>query len=134
MPIVVPSPDGDQTEVSTNDGINRMLTETFIADNPIDILLQRTSLTADGSGGFHQTKSPLASPQTFRKVTQATSTGVQRQTLDGTLVAPDYVLIGSYDADIQRGDQFYIEDQQYLVVFVRDDHRYETWAEVAYRG
>lgn len=108
-------------------------TKEFIGYNPVDIVLNRHDMVADGAGGVKRTLVPL-NPQTFRIITQATREQVFRRTVDGIEVQPEFVLLGEYDADIKHGDWYMRSGIKYEVVYVRDDRRYETWGEVAYRG
>lgn len=113
----------------------RKQTKAFIEEYPLDIILQRNVATPDGAGGTKLTPGPLpGGSQTFRQITQGTSTGVFRRTLDGEEVAPDFVLLGEYDADVKSGDWYTKDGAKHEVVYVREDRRYESWAEVKYRG
>lgn len=111
----------------------RKQTTDFIGYNPKSVQLQRKTTTADGAGGVKYTINTLTA-QTFRQITQPTSTGVFRRTIDGQEVNPEFVLLGEYNADIKFGDWYYVDGAKYEIVYVRDDRRYETWGEVAYRG
>jgi hypothetical protein len=111
----------------------RKQTAEFIGYNPVIINLQRATTESDGAGGVRRTLGPVGD-QTFRKITQNTSTAVFRRTIDGQEVQPEFVLLGMHSADIKNGDWFYQDGIKYEVVYVRDDRRYETWGEVAYRG
>ena len=111
----------------------RKQTLEFIDFNPKEVVLQRSDMIADGSGGVKPTIVPLPA-QTLRQVTQPTSQQVYRRTIDGQEVKPEFVLICPFDADIQNFDWYFSGGVKYEIVYVRDDRRYECWAEVAYRG
>lgn len=111
----------------------RRQTTDFIGFNPKSIALQRADTVADGAGGVRASLTTLAA-QTFREITQHTNTGVFRRTIDGQEIKPDFVLLGPYNADIRNGDWYMQDGAKYEIVYVRTDRRYETWAEVAYRG
>lgn len=111
----------------------RRQTAEFIAVYPLEIVLTRSDMVSDGSGGVKATLVPLPA-QTFRQITQGTNTGVFRRTIDGEEVQPDFVLLGYYDADVKSGDWYMKDGAKHEVVYVRDDRRYQTWAEVKYRG
>ena len=113
--------------------VMRSQTKQFIAHYPKDISLQRADMVSDGSGGVKATLETLPA-QTFRQITQPTNTQVFRRTIDGQEVTPDFVLLGEYDVDVKDGDWYMADGRKFEVVYVRDDRRYETWAEVAYRG
>lgn len=111
----------------------RKQTLEFINFNPKLVALQRSDMQADGSGGVKPQLTTLTA-QTFRQVTQPTGQQVFRRTIDGQEVKPEFVLICPYDADVRHGDWYYNSGVKYEIVYVRDDRRYEAWAEVAYRG
>lgn len=113
--------------------VMRKQTTAFIAVYPQSLILMRSDMVADGSGGVKATLTPL-DPQTFRQITQPTNTQVFRRTIDGEEVQPDFVILGEYNADVQIGDWYMKDGAKHEVVYVKDDRRYETWAEVKYRG
>jgi hypothetical protein len=113
--------------------VMRKQTKSFIDEYPQSIVLVRADTESDGAGGVKSTLAPLPA-QTLRQITQATNTGVFRRTIDGEEVQPDFVLLGEWDADIANGDWYMKEGAKHEIVYVRDDRRYETWAEVKYRG
>lgn len=113
--------------------VMRKQTKSFIAIYPQQISLTRPDMVPDGSGGFKHTLDTL-SPQTFRQITQPTSTDVFRRTIDGEEVTPDFVLLGEWDVDVKSGDWYMKDGGKHEIVYVKDDRRYETWAEVKYRG
>ena len=117
----------------TENEVMRKQTASFIAIYPQAISLVRAVMVPDGSGGVKGTLSTLAA-QTFRQITQATNTSVFRRTIDGEEVQPDFVLLGAWDADVKIGDWYMKEGAKHEIVYVREDRRYETWAEVKYRG
>lgn len=114
--------------------VMRKQTKQFIEVYPQSIPLVRTAMIADGSGGVKSSgPSPLPA-QIFRQITQPTSPEVFRRTIDGEEVQPDFVLLGEWDADIAIGDWYMKDGAKHEVVYVKEDRRYETWAEVKYRG
>lgn len=113
----------------------RAQTKMYIGYNPIEITLMRADTVADGAGGIKATLEPIPTgAQTFRSITQNTNNSVFRRTIDGQEVKPEFVLLGEFDADVKHGDWYYDNGVKYEIVYVRTDRRYETWAEVAYRG
>lgn len=112
----------------------RKQTLQFIGYNPVEVSLLRPNRTADGSGGWIEGEPTELAPQTFRQITQSTNSQVFSRTIDGEEVQPDFVLLGAYDADVQTGDHYLVGEIRYDIVYVRTDRRYETWAEVVYRG
>ena len=113
--------------------VMRKQTKEFIAIYPQSLVLTRSEMVSDGSGGVVGTLTSLPA-QTFRQITQPTNTQVFRRTIDGEEVQPDFVLLGEYDADVKIGDWYMKEGAKHEVVYVKDDRRYQTWAEVKYRG
>lgn len=111
----------------------RKQTKSFIDENPISILLLRTVKSSDGAGGTTSAPAdPAVDPQTFRKIIQ--TKGNDARDIDNERVRPEFVLIGLFDADIKSGDRFMLNAIKYKVEYVRDDRRYETWAEVVLDG
>lgn len=111
----------------------RQQTKEFIAANDTEVILNRITTESDGAGGLKKILTPLPA-QSMRLIKRNTSTAVFRRTIDGQEVQPDFVLLGEYDADVETGDWFFISGRKYEIVYKQDDQRYETWAEVIYRG
>ena len=116
--------------------VMRRQTAEYIKREPVVLTLQRNQLVSDGQGGWTPTAGPIpAGKQTFAfDAMGRVQAGHVRRTVDGQEVEPEYALMGKYDADVQRGDWFFIEGIKYEVVFVHPDRSYEVSAEVAYRG
>lgn len=113
--------------------VMRRQTAQFIGIYPQSIVLTRPGAEDDGEGGTLPDPTNLAA-QTFRQITQSTSPQVFRRTIDGEEVKPDFVLLGEWNADIAIGDYYTKDGAKHEIVYVREDRRYETWAEVIYRG
>lgn len=113
--------------------VMRKQTTSFIAVYPQSIVLTRPGSQPDGAGGTKPNPSAL-SAQTFRQITQPTSPQVFTRTIDGEEVKPDFVLLGEWNADVQIGDWYVKDGAKHEIVYVKEDRRYETWAEVMYRG
>jgi hypothetical protein len=113
--------------------VMRKQTAEFIAIYPQVLVLTRPVTASDGAGGSTATPTPLAA-QTFRQITQSTSPQVFTRTIDGEEVKPDFVLLGEWNVDVQIGDYYTKDGAKHEVVYVKEDRRYETWAEVMYRG
>jgi hypothetical protein len=113
--------------------IQRRITAEFIAADCNDIELLRRPQTSDGAGGFTwDTAAPVA-VQSLRLI--PSQDGAQpRLTADGVEVTPSYMLMGTYDASIQRFDEFTLAGRRYQVVFVNANAQYEVKGEVAYLG
>lgn len=114
----------------------RRQTQRFIEENPVSITIKRTITESDGAGGRKPAtdQGQPIDPQVFRLIPQLRGGMVATRDVDGNRVKPEYVLIGTYDADIKGGDGFTYQGREFYVSFVRLDRDYETWAEVMYRG
>lgn len=113
--------------------LQRKQTLAFIKADYARIVLYRSEWVSDGEGGVTpQAPEPLAA-QTMRMIPRQ-DTSTQISTADGEMVTPQYVLLGRWDADIQRWDEFTLDDNRYQVVSVAENRQYETKAEVYYLG
>lgn len=110
----------------------RVVTQAFINADSRPISLLRALRTDDGAGGYTTTTQNL-STQKMRLIPQQDG-ATQQTTADGQQVVPQYVLMGRWDADMQRGDTFVIDGQTYEVVFVNLNSQYERKGEVYFRG
>lgn len=117
--------------------LQRRLTKAFIEADAQEVVLLRSAVAADGEGGeVRGVPTPLA-PQTMRIIPLqdgASAGNTTRLTADGEAVRPSYMLMGTYDADMQRHDTYSTADGRYEVVFVNANRQYEVKGEVAYLG
>jgi hypothetical protein len=104
------------------DDLHLTQTRTFVEQNPVDIIVQRTPKVSDGKGG-HRNGTPVDLPvQTVRKVGSSRITADKTfTTSDGLLVVPSATLIGLPDLDFQNGDQFTIGTTKFEIVGVDRD-------------
>jgi hypothetical protein len=116
--------------------VMRKQTKQFIDDNPITVTLYRPGAQhSDGAGGVTWDPGTDLAPQVMRLITKnQAGDSVSRTNVDGTTVQPDFVLLGEYDADVKNGDTFQLDGVEARVLYVRNDRRYETWAEVYRHG
>lgn len=122
----------EATELS----VQRQLTREFIDADYAEITLYRSEVVSDGAGGTVQGEPAPIGMQCLRLITQG-STGAdskQRFTRDGQQVSPEYVLMGTECADMERWDTFTLAGRRYELVFVNQNRQYEVKAEVSYRG
>lgn len=111
----------------------RLLTKAFVNADYLTVTLYRGQVTSDGAGGtVVGAPAPLA-PQRMRLIPLADG-AQERMTANGRAVTPSYMLLGLYDADMERGDQFTVNGRRYEVVFLNENQQYEKKGEVAYRG
>jgi PKD repeat protein len=112
--------------------VQRQLTAGFIAADPFIVNFTRYPRIANGSGGYAK-GAPVAVATQAMKLIRLGDTAVERTTEDGRSVAPTFVLVASWDADIQRWDEFTMNGHRLQVVYV-DNRGYEAKAEVIYLG
>lgn len=113
--------------------ILRANTTAFINADYKDIILNRVTRADNGAGGFTEAEAPIAA-QRMRLIPQQGNMSPLRETLDGEAVQPDYVLLGEWNADIQRWDTFEDAGRRYQVLFVHEKSSYERKGEVKYLG
>lgn len=80
-------------------------TAAFIAADPVTLTLQTRSRLPDGAGGSRFFNGPDRAPQTFRLIPQQDKVP-ERQTSDGIVAVPEFVLLGMPDCVMQRYDRF----------------------------
>jgi hypothetical protein len=105
---------------TTDVEIAQQLTEQFIQEKPVDIVIQRRTRTATSAGGWKLRAPVDLFSQTVRLEDSKGSiyTNAIRTTSDGREVHPTFVLIGSMDANVDKYDQFIIGDHTYEIVSV----------------
>jgi hypothetical protein len=113
--------------------VQRKLTAAFIAADSLTLTLLRATQTADGEGGVVTGDPAPLAPQTMRLIPMRDG-AEGRFTADGKMVVPEYMLMGTHAANMERGDEFYLEGKRYELLFVQQNKQYEKKAEVAYRG
>jgi hypothetical protein len=114
--------------------IQRQNTRAFIAaDAELVALVPRVKETTASNGVVYRDLPPLPS-QVMRLIPSTSNRAVERQTLDGTLVFPEYTLLGEYNAQMERGYRFVLEGNRYEIVMVNEKRDYETKAEVVRIG
>lgn len=132
---VLPAPAVDGS-ASREVRINRRVTEQFIKADPVVLELQGHTLVKKAGGGRKlEPNEGKKSAQMFRLIPQ-TDVQPSVQTPDGIQLTPTFVLLGRFDADLNRWDTFELNGHSYQVVStVRPEHsimnRYEVKADVA---
>lgn len=134
MVIIIPEPEGtpDATEME----FMRFNTKEFINADPISVQLTRTARTRSAEGGYQKGSSAPLAAQTFRLIPQ-TDAAVTVQTPDGVQLTSAYVLLGEYDCDMERWDEFTLDGIKFKIVspirpdFRDPDYWYERKADVA---
>jgi hypothetical protein len=113
--------------------LQRRLTRYFIAADSLDVVLMRSSYTDDGEGGSVRGVAAARTVQTMRLIPLQDG-AAEQLTSNGTQVSPTYMLLGVYDADMERWDRFTVDGREYEVVSINQNRQYETKGEVAYLG
>lgn len=91
--------------------------DAFIRADPVTITLIRSQKLKSAAGGYTKGLPQDITPQQFRLVTfqrrlySFTNTGQ----VSGYVPVLKYVLIGRYNCDIQRDDEFYLNGNHYKV-------------------
>ena len=112
-------------------------TTAFIEHDPRDVALWRVVAVPNGSGGFLPAVGGYIYPQRMRLIpTDANGgTGTERRLGDGTLVTPNWVLLGEWNAEVRREDRFAFPDGRIArIVYVQEKRAYQTKAEVVLVG
>lgn len=113
----------------------RRVTRRFIDADPIDVVLNRATRTANGAGGFVKTAPSSLAAQRVRLMPQATQGRLEeKMLLDGQMVEIEYHMVGDTTLDVERGDWFFIDGIKHEVVWVVNVGSYETKAGVTNRG
>lgn len=113
--------------------IQRKLTASFIAADTMSVVLMRSVPGPDGEGGtVLGAPSPL--PAQVMRLIPLQDGAPELMTSDGVQISPTYILMGAWDADMQRGDRFTVGTGHYEVVSINQNRQYETKGEVAYLG
>lgn len=136
--IVLPNPPDypDSSPFSTRElEINRRNTRAFIESDPIFLALQPRVKVNTPDGGFKMEDGEERDTQTFRLLPQS-DIMPSVQTPDGITLTPTYVLLGEWDALMDRWDRFFVNDVAYQIVSpIRPDYTmanvYERKGDVA---
>jgi hypothetical protein len=114
--------------------IQRRLTIDFIEADPLELQLMRPVRTEDGAGGYETGDPvPVGGLQRLRLI--PLGDGAQERLMaDGRQVSPSYMLMGPYNANMQRWDTFELRGDRYQIIFINQNTQYEVKGEVAYLG
>lgn len=113
--------------------MQRRLTLGFLAADSREITIQRRPRTSDGAGGTVAGDPVSLPPQDFRLLPSEDG-ATARTTAEGETATPEYMLLGRWDADLQRFDEFEIDGRRFQVIFITENRQYETKGEVTYLG
>lgn len=128
--VIVPDPNLDPQPGEIN--VLRRQTLHYIKQNPTDVVLNRETLVSDGAGGKIPSGESAIPAQMVRIVQASETDATERVNQDGKTVRPTLNMLMSWDADVERGDEFVWRDMQCEVVYITD-MGYEKTVEVATR-
>lgn len=120
--------------------VQRRQTAAYLAAEPQRIALERpTPAVKTPSGGKAKVPPTKLPDQTFRLVPfKRRVTHTQSNITEGTVTVTSYVLVGRWDADVQRDDEFVVDEggrlHRYKVEAVEPGRSFRTLADVTYRG
>ena len=104
----------------------------FIEADARYVTLMRSPRTDDGAGGTVVGEPAPLSPQKLRLLPQEDG-ATARTTAEGETATPEYMLMGPWNANMQRFDEFELDGVRYQIVYI-DDRKYELKAEVIRLG
>lgn len=122
-----------QSVLATELRVNRKNTEAFIAARPTSIVLSRRTDARTGAGGRTPVFTPLLRAQRFRIIAQNSGSGYT-PTPDGTARRVEFTLLGSWDADVQVGDQWEDQGRLWTVQDIVQTNGYELRAAIVQKG
>lgn len=108
-------------------------TVAFIKADANTFVLARSMFVDDGAGGHSRGAPSQLPPQLMRLIPLQDGSTLQL-TADGEQIEPSYMLMGTWDADMERWDTFELGGRRYEIVSVNQNRQYETKGEVVYRG
>jgi hypothetical protein len=111
--------------------VQRKISAAFIAADPVIVILERHNRIGDGAGGFRSVTVPQP-PQRFRLIPQEDG-ATARVTAEGETATPEFMLMGEYDCNMQRFDEFELNSTRFQVVYI-DNRQYEIKGEVIRLG
>lgn len=106
--------------------IHRKGTERFIDADPTEIVL--TPSVATWSGGTKTLGSSVdRDPQTFKVIWSGSQDGIVVKS-EGSTRRFDFILVGTYDAEVAIGDHWKVDGQQFQIEWVAPANGYEVKA------
>lgn len=106
--------------------IHRKGTERFINGDPTEIVLTPSSEVWSGGTKTYGTDTERQ-PQTFKIIWSGSETGLVVKS-QGTTRRFDFILVGKYDAQVEIGDFWTLNDQHFQVEWVAPANGYEVKA------
>lgn len=94
----------------------RKVMAAFIAADGREITLNRPQFAKTATGGYAKGNFSALPPQLFRLVMyQRRLTNLTSEKADGEVPTLPYVLVGAFDSDVERGDEFTLDGTYYRV-------------------
>lgn len=112
--------------------VQRRLSAEFIAADAQTIVLQRPTRTPDGAGGTTVGTPVPQAAQVFRLLPQEDG-ATARTTSEGESATPEFMLMGYWDCNMARFDEFAIGSRRFQIVYI-DDRQYEIKGEAIFLG
>lgn len=120
---------------STERIMARRNTTEFIRADAISVKLIRSTRVASGAGGTVSGSTIELDPQFFRLVpAQSSVFKAITEKIEGPIPQEEWLIVGRYNADIQKDDEFTNEGRRYQVKTLSTDRGYRTAAGVVDRG
>lgn len=113
--------------------LQRRNTNAFIAADPYEIVLVRRVRFLNAAGGVTKGNETILPAQILRLLPQEDG-ATERVTAEGERATPEYMLLGRYDADMQRFDIFEFDGRRYQIVWISENRQYEIKGEVVHLG
>lgn len=104
----------------------------FIEADAVWVDLLRAERTDDGAGGFLVGEALPVGAQRLRLLPQEDG-ATARTTAEGETATPEYMLMGPWNANMKRYDEFELNGVRYQIVYI-DDRQYELKGEVVRLG
>lgn len=116
--------------------VQRRQTVAYLNSEPQEVIILRPQPDVDdGAGGKIKGQPVPMEPQIFRLVPfKRRLTHTQSTITEGTVTVTSYALVGRWDADVQKDDEFILDGGRYKVESVEPGRDYRTLADVTYRG
>lgn len=108
------------------------ISRAFIDADGRMVVLMRSPRTDDGAGGFVVGTPVPQGAQCLRLLPQEDG-ATERTTAEGESATPQYMLMGPWNANMQRWDEFELDGIRYQIVYI-DDRKYELKGEVIRLG
>lgn len=111
----------------------RRISRAFIEADPVTVTLARRSRNPDGAGGTTVGAPVSQAPQRFRLLPQEDG-ATARTTAEGETATPEFMLMGEWNANMARFDEFTLADGRRFQIVYIDDRQYELKGECVYLG